>query len=284
MIENLLDVGGAVVFWSLAEWSDRLRLLTHLAPLGLRELVPDPRPAPACLRSALEDVLAGPRILIRPLASRDGFAVVKEDRGLAANRYQTELTARVAGNPPTLTFDPWDGRAARIEDAYQTQLGRVPATQLSAALVRVVESLGGTRLRPSGAVYWVPGPRLDDWVNVGRAVERAADGRPSSVYVLRHRMDRDAIRAIRDAVVAEVQAEATRICTEVVAGDLGTRALEARKKQAVDLRAKVLLYEDLLAVGLQGLHTAVDEADQAAATAALLLSSSVSEPHMVHAG
>ena len=34
MVENLLDVGGAVVFWSLAEWSDRLRLLTHFAPLG----------------------------------------------------------------------------------------------------------------------------------------------------------------------------------------------------------------------------------------------------------
>ncbi|HEX3146892.1 MAG TPA: hypothetical protein VHR66_02250 [Gemmataceae bacterium] len=284
MVENLLDVGGAVVFWSLAEWSDRQRLLAHFAPLDLAALVPEPRPAPACLRSALEEVLAGPRVLIRPLASRDGFAVVKEDRGLAANRYQTELTARVHGNPPALTFDPWDARATRIDDAYQTQLGRVPATQLSAALVRVVESLGGTRLRPSGAVYWIPGPRLDDWVNVVRAIERAADGRPSSVYVLRHRMDRDAVRAIRDAVVAEVQSEATRICSDVVAGDLGTRDLEARKKQAADLRAKVLLYEELLAVGLQGLHTAVDEADQAAATAALMLGSAASEPHVVHAG
>jgi hypothetical protein len=36
----------------------------------------------------------------------------------------------------------------------------------------------------------------------------------------------------------------------------------------------VLLYEDLLDVGLKGLHVALDEADQAAATATLLLSSS----------
>ena len=91
------------------------------------------------------------------------------------------------------------------------------------------------------------------------------------MYVLRHRLDADAVRAVRDAVVAEVQAEADRICEEVAAGDLGGRALETRKKQAADLRQKVLLYEDLLSVGLAGLHQAVDRADQAAATAALLL-------------
>ena len=273
MVENHLDVGGAVVFWSLAEWSDRGRLTTHFTPLGLEALVPEPRPAPACLRAALEEVLGGPRVLVRPLASRDGFAVVKEDRGLAANRYQTELTARVTGDPPKLTFDPWDGRAIVIEAAYRTQLGRIPAGQLSAALVKVVESLGGTRLRPSGAVYWVPGPQLDAFADVARAVEEAAQSRSSSVYLLRHQLDRDAIRAVRDAVVAEVQSEADRICADVAAGDLGTRALEARKRQAFELRSKVLLYEDLLSVGLQGLHSAIDAADQAAATAALLLGS-----------
>src|SRR3954447_15250265 len=250
MVESHLDVGGAVTFWSLADWSDRARLQAEFAALGLDAFTPEPRPAPACLKDALDDVLGGPRVLVRPLASRDGFAVVREDRGLAANLYATDLTARVTGHPPTPTFDPWDGRAPRIEAAYRTHMGRVSAAQLSAALVRVVESLGGTRLRPSGAIYWVPGPRLDEWADVAQAVERAADGRPSSVYLLRHRLDRDAVRAIRDAVVAEVQSEAIRICAEVSAGELGAKALEARKRQASDLRAKVLLYEDLLAVGL----------------------------------
>jgi hypothetical protein len=284
MVESHFDVGGAVVFWSLAEWSDRDRLAALFAPLGLESLVPEPRPAPACLRAALEEVLGGPRVLVRPLASKDGFAVVREDRGLAANLYATDLTARVTGDPPAPTFDPWDGRAPRIEAAYRTHMGRVSAAQLSAALVRVVESLGGTRLRPSGAIYWVPGPRLDDWADVARAVERAADGRPSNVYLLRHRLDRDAVRAVRDAVVSEVQSEADRICSEVNTGELGGRALEARKRQAAELRSKVLLYEDLLAVGLQGLHTAIDAADQAAATTALLLGSSAPEPQTAGVG
>ena len=94
MIRSDLEIGGAVAFWSLAEWSDRARLEAEFSPLGLHSLVPDPRPAPACLRAALDEVFAGPRVLVRPLATRDGFVVVKEDRGPAANRYQTELTAR----------------------------------------------------------------------------------------------------------------------------------------------------------------------------------------------
>src|SRR5262245_15980903 len=198
MVRSDLDVGGAVVFWSLAEWSDRNRLEAEFAPLGLQSLVPDPRPAPACLRAALDEVFAGPRVLVRPLATRDGFAVVKEDRGLSANRYQTELTARVTGEPQSLTFDPWDARATCVETAYRAQLGRVPAAQVSTALVKAVEGLGGIRLRPGGAVYWVPGPRLDSFADAAHAVERAADGRPSAVYLLRHRLDRDAVRAVRD--------------------------------------------------------------------------------------
>jgi hypothetical protein len=270
MVESHLAVGGAVTFWSLADWSDRARLAAAFAARGLGAFVPDPRPAPACLRDALEAVLGGPRVLVRPLAGRDGFAVVREDRGADRNEYTTLLTAAARdGRPPA--FDRWAPETDRVAEAYARQLGRVPAAQLSAALVRVVEALGGTRLRPGGAVYWVPGPRLDAWAEAGRAAERAADGRPSAVYVLRHRLDADAVRAVRDAVVGDVQAEAARICDEVAGGELGGRALETRQKQAADLRRKVLLYEGLLSVGLAGLHRAVDRADQAAATATLLL-------------
>lgn len=272
MIEGALDVGGAVAFWSLSAWSDRRRLADAFAPLGLGGHVPEPRPAPAALREALEQTFAGPRVLVRPLATRDGFVVVREERGPAGNRYATDLVARVAGDPPALGFEPFDSRAAAVEDAFHAQRGRVPATQVATALVRIVAELGGTRLRPGGAIYWVPGNQLDEWARVAAAVESAADGRPSAVYVLRHRMDADAVRAVRDAVVAEVLTEAERVRSEVAAGDLGGKALESRRRQAGELRSKVLLYEDLLSVGLHGLHRAVDAADQAAATAAILLS------------
>jgi hypothetical protein len=284
MVESRLDVGGAVTFWALAEWSDRHRLESAFASIGLSAFVPEPRPAPACLKDALEDVLGGPRVLVRPLANRDGFAVVREDRGIDANQYLTLFTAAVRdGRDPV--FDPWTADADRVADAYRRQLGRVPAGQLSAALVKVVESLGGTRLRPAGAIYWVPGPRIGAWAEAGRAAEDAAETRPSAVYVLRHRLDADAVRAVKDAVVGEVESEAQRICEEVVAGDLGGRALETRKRQAAALRDKVVLYEDVLNLGLAGLHRAVDRADQAAATAAILLAThGFGEPQPAGAG
>ncbi len=278
MVEGSLDVGGAVVFWSLADGTDRDTLRGGLAPLGLESFVPDPRPASAVLRDALEDVLGGPRVLVRPLAARDGFAVVTEDRGTQSNTYTTGLVARVMGDPAEFTFDPIDERSHRVIEKYREHAGRIPAGQLSAAMVRIVESLGGTRLRPSGAVYWVPGHKLTDWTAVAHAVEAAAMGRPNAVYLIKHKLDADAVRAVRDAVVAEVKADAARIVQEVNAGDLGDRALETRRTQAAALRDKVLLYEDVLSVGLTGLHAAVDAADQAAATAALLIAAHPAEP------
>jgi hypothetical protein len=274
MIESTLEVGGAVVFWAASAFTDRDRLRDGLAPLCLGRFVPDPRPHAGVLRDALEEALGGPRVLVRPLADRDGFTVVHEERGRTANGYTATLVARVtAADPPAVAYDPLDDRAALVNAACRRHRGRIPAAQLSACLVKVVESLGGIRLRPTGAVYWVPGPKIDEWARVARAVEAAADGRPSAVYLLRHRLDADAVRAVRDAVVAEVSGEASRIRDEVAAGDLGGRALETRKAQAAGLRDKVLLYEDLLSVGLAELHRAVDAADQAAATAAPLLGS-----------
>ncbi len=280
MIESHFDIGGAVVFWTAAEFTDRARLDAGFRALGLEKFVPEPRPEAGILRDALEDVFGGSRILVRPLADRDGFAVVQEDRGQADNAYATVLVARVAGtNPVRFDFQPQASCVGLVEESYHRHAERIPAAQLSASLVKVVESLGGTRLRPTGAVYWVPGPRLDEWQAVARAVEAAADRKPSAVYLLRHRFDGESVRAVRDAVVAEVRGEARRIRDEVESGELGPRALETRQAQSRELREKVSLYEDLLNVGLADLHRSVDAADQAAATAALLLGASATNSH-----
>jgi hypothetical protein len=137
---------------------------------------------------------------------------------------------------------PSTTRAVKVLESYRRQLGLLHATQISAALVKLVESLGGTRLRPSGAVYWLPGDLLDGWQKAAGVFEQAGRGRPSADYLLRHKMDADAVRAVRDAVVAEVQAEAMRIHDEIMTGELGGRALEHRQAQAAELRGKVLLY------------------------------------------
>ena len=138
MIESTFDIGGAVVFWTAAEFTDRSRLAAGLQALGLDRFVPEPRPEAGILRDALEDVFGGSRILVRPLAQRDGFAVVQEDRGKADNAYATVLVARVAGtNPVRFDFQPQASCVNLVEESYRLHAERIPAAlaDLNGALV-----------------------------------------------------------------------------------------------------------------------------------------------------
>lgn len=274
MTSNHFRLGGAVVYWTLSEFSFRDRLADGLGDAGFGDLAPDPRPATAALKAALEQTLSGSRVLIRPLQSRDGFAVVEEQRGQTENVYKQTLSARVEGEGAfvRLAFSPKDERSLAVHQAFDLHQGLISAHQVSECLVQVVERLGGTRLRPSGGFYWLPEDKLALWQEVSAAVEKSAFGRPHACYVLRVAMDADAVRAVRDAIVAEVTAEANRIRSEVLSGELKERALESRRLEAVDLRDKVALYEQLLDTGLASLREAIDAAEEAAAAAALLVS------------
>jgi hypothetical protein len=271
MVESPLRMGGAVTFWTLGELTSRALLLEGLVAAGFGDQVPEPRPPAGALKDALQQVMGGPTTLIRPLKSKDGFCIVQEQRGNQINNYQQTLVARIEPATLHITFAPYDDRAQAVVDAFNAHLGLLRPAQVSAALVAVLDRLGGTRLRPTGAIYWLPEDRLPAWQAVAQAVEQAGVGRPHAVYILRHQLDEDAIRAVRDAIVAEVSTEAQRIDLEVSSGDLGERALDHRKAQAEALRAKIRQYEAILGIGLQSLHQAVDQAEQAACKATILL-------------
>jgi hypothetical protein len=269
---NDIRPGGAVVFWTLSEFSDSERLADGLADAGFGDLAPEPRPLTACLKAALQQTLAGPTRIVRPLQGRDGFSLVEERRGRRENYYAQALAVTVEGEGPAayLDFHPLDGRAEAVRSAFALHRGLLACHQVSDCLVRVVGRLGGTSLRPRGGMYWLADDRLPSWEQAARATEKAAYGRPHACYRMRVAMDADAVRAVRDAVCAEVLADATRIRDEVLAGGLGGRALETRRQQALELRDKVQLYEGLLDTGLARLREAVDAAEHAAGAAALL--------------
>jgi hypothetical protein len=303
MHESTLSIGGGIIFWSLAEWSSRETLHNALTPLGLGGSTPRPRQASACLREALSEVFSGPRLLIRPLSKRDGFVVVKEERGESSNSYSQELLARIQSNghahdgngqanpdngqsnaTVNIDFQPQHANCSEVLNAFQRQMGLLHREQVSGCLVNLIAGMGGTCLRPTGALYWLPGHKLEEWLPIARAVEQAAFRGKSSVYLLRHPMDAEAVRAIQDAIIAEVQSDAARIHDEVMSGELGERALETRRQQVKELCQKVNLYEDLLNTGLGQLHQVVDKADQAAAAALLLASAVPAEQPFSNAG
>jgi len=275
MIHSSMRLGGVVTFWTCGEWSRHSAIEAGLTALGFEKFVPERRGKGSALRDALEKVCGGPRVMVRPTKEKDGFCVVEEERRETAyggNTYRVNLTARIDFDTSLITFDPIDDRAQKIVASYNEHLGLLRSAQVSSALVSILDDLGGTRLRPTGGVYWLPEAKVEAWAEIGQIIEGAGHGVVNAVYLIRHDLDADAVRAVRDAIVSEVSAEATKISQEVNDGGLGERALENRKEQALCLRSKIELYEELLDCGLEALRQAVDETEQTVATAALMAS------------
>jgi hypothetical protein len=271
-----IKIGGAVTYWSLGLWTELEKLKADFTTLGLEGFIPEPRTPSACLKDALDSCYPLTSQLIRPLKSKDGFVVVEETRGLDDNSYRTIITARVHPLTLQVNVSPYDYTVAQnVLEQFNKHLGLLRPAQVTGALVKYIESLGGTKLRLGGGLYWLADGQLDKWLLAASAVERAGLGKAHSVYLLRTVMDADAVRAVQDAVTAEIMAEAESMHKEVLGGDLGERALQHRQDAAMKLRKKVREYEEILGVGLESLRLSCDKLEDAAASAALLVSLAV---------
>lgn len=274
MVRGNLNAGGAVIFWTLCERFNLARLRASWDAAGFGDKVPDPRPKVAVLKDALQEILGGPKTLVRPLKSRTGWTVVTEERGDDGNEYKTELVARVCPATETVLFNEENDTTARVMGEYWNQLGKLQATQVTQGMVKVIGSLGGIRLRPTGGVYWLPGDKVDRWDEAARAVEHAAEGQAVS-YAISHELTPDAIKAVRDALVHEVQTESKRINDEILSGGLGERAVASRRAELASLQAKVKDYEAILGEAIDVFVKVKDDNDQGAAICDVFAAASV---------
>jgi len=272
-----IKIGGAVIFWGPSEWTVRKDYLRGLRNLGLEKFVPEPRSGPNCLKEALGQIHTSRGHRVESLARVGHFEVIDVEKGEDENQYRRVCKATV-NEANQLTLEPYEAqRAVVLIDTFNKQLGLLRGSQVSTSLVNIITSLGGTRLRPNGSVYWLPESQLERWAQIGQVVENSSQGRKSSVYILRHQMDADAVKAIRDAIVQEISQEASKMENEILdpESSLGDRALENRRAEALCLRAKVKQYEELLDLGLTDLRGQLDGLETVIAKAALLASVTV---------
>jgi hypothetical protein len=276
---NTIRCDGAIVMWSLSEFSYLQLIHDGLQGLGYdKKYLPNPRTFGACLKDALHDVCGSSTTLIRPLKTDDGtegFVVVEEQRYNDRNYYNTGLTAKVTQEtPPRILLSPFDDKAQKITDGFNKQLGLIRPAQITSCLTAIVGSLGGTPLRPNGCVYWLPQYSLEAWLSVKDVIESAAHVGKNGVYIVRHELDHDAIQCVQDAIVTEIEGAVKRIGKEIMEDELGERALENRRAEAMQLREKIGQFESILSIGLGQLHKAVDNTEVAIAQATLLASTS----------
>lgn len=272
-MESKIKVDGSVAFWTLTDKTDRVTLETGLKDIGLQSLMPPMRPGPAILRDALQDACGNARTLIRPLGDRRGFAVVDEVRGATTNSYLERFTVKAQDLNGSIGLEfggNYHNDSAKVRLSCAEWHGIASSDQVANVLVRAVAMFSGISLRPSGAIYWIPGSAVNQWTALGRVIENAGGG--SRVYRISHDFDDEAVKAVRDAVIHEIQSETQRIEDDVMNGDLGKRALESRELEAQAMRAKVQLYQGLLSTGLDALTTHLDALEQSIATASLMAS------------
>jgi hypothetical protein len=292
MVDDRLQIGGAVVFWRLAKSTNREEVKAGLRGLALEEYTPEARSPLACLRAVLPDVYPAQkqtRQTVRPIkanGSAKGFAVVRErpEEARAGDAWGEVVATAALDDKETLWLDPddWDKRE-RIRAGMRSAAEWLTSASVGSALVKLVEEhCDGVALRPSGGVYWVREDRLDEWTRIADVFERASaqadkDGnpaRPNAIYVLKVLADEQMARAVGDALTSEVAAELSQIEQDVADGDLKEQACLSRLKRVGALESKVKRYETAFASPLTVLHEAVERASVAVAQATLQTSAS----------
>lgn len=269
---------GIVTYWTPQETSVA-NLQAAMLEIGgetLRAFVPDASTPLTALRQALSTVY--PERMIRKLKI-DGLAVVKEDRGSKENEYEHLCSAwfeKTGDGPEDFEIKTAGTSATReILREYHANRGVLQPSQVGRFLSRVLqEYLKGTPLRPNGGVYWLPAEKFEIWQQISNASERASaePKKPSAVYILKHDLDDAAVRAVRDAIINEMDTESDRIMRELAEGELGERAIETREHEVSGLLEKVKYYEGILKSEISSVHAVLGKTQDAVAAAKLLAS------------
>lgn len=271
MITTSVSIGGGAVFWKLAEFTDHSSLEVGLDGLGLARFAPAKRTPVAVLKDSMAAIVQAKHVLLRPVADKDGWCAMLERKGKKVNEYTHLITCQV-DDQDIISFTPYDARAVEIQAEFVRRRGWLHKTDVARALVAILDQLRATTLRPGGAFYWVEDRLLPRWQQVARVVEQAGISQ-STIYLLRNVMDDDAIKAIMDGFIDEIDRVTNEIVREIHEDKLGTVALDNRRDQACELRDKIRQYEGILGVSLASLHGRVNAAEELACKAAILATS-----------
>lgn len=272
MQNQQIRICGAIVFWSLSDRTRRAVLKDHWEAAGFTDQVPEPRAKSAALKDALIHVFADKKgdFEVERLKEANCFEVSAVQRGdfATGNSRSSVLKARFNEVLNRIEFKPYTPDPCdEIVEAYNEGLGMLVSAQVSHGMVSVLRGLRATTLRPTGGMYWLPEEQLGQWQKAVEGVEQAGNNR---CYLVRTPKDADTVRAVRDAVAAECQAEARRLETEInelietavlIESEGGKKrrqeTITRRKAEYDAILQKLTLYEDLLGVGFEAVKDAV---------------------------
>jgi len=272
---HAISASGAVVYWQLHD-TDRAAINARLADLGFERYMVAPRTDSAALKAAIRMTIAGNRgrkfdkiILELENSALDGYEVRNVKRGAEENEVSHDFSVKInTGGFVEITRGEFPSGVSGLQMLYERARRVAPANSVAKSLISIIENdLEGVVLRAHGGVYWVPEHHRATLDKLAAAVEAASqtpvDGRlnASTVYRVSTLIDEGTVRAVKDAIVAEVTAAAEAMRTELAANELGESALTRRKAAAGTLHTRVSRYEEILGEALTALHETIAAAE-----------------------
>ncbi len=266
MIEKEFDVSGAITFWSLQPTSfDAVRRALDAAGFGC--CMPNPRTDRSALDNGI-DAVYGTKDKIKVSRKRpktNGIEVVNIERDECRNGYVLNFGAKVVDG--RVHVDTGYADEYRLTEEYLKSKAVLTTAAVGQALTEVIARMDGMKGFDRSGVYYVPEHWLEQWKEVGDAIEACQKG--NRVTTVRTVMDAGTARAIRDALTKEVQEKAGQLLDDVSKGTLNDGQLHARAEQAQGLVDRVSLYGAILSEGLEGLKNVAALAQGAAAAAVM---------------
>jgi len=254
---------GAAVYWQVGRTSRSM--LNGWKAAGFDLMIPKPRTPKALLADAMGHIYDRRDLLVRPLAKKSAFTVVREIRGQHENDYPQVATAEVNETGDVTATE----NQMAIQATYDELASVLPGSSVTASLVKIVQALLGVSLRDAGGIYWLPPQALAKWATVAAVAEAGAVDGDTKMYTMRTVMDAETIRAVRDGVVAEMNTAVARILEEINGGTLGERALETKQAECMTLKRRLAEYETILGQTLAEVTESIAQANDAALHAIL---------------
>lgn len=257
-------LSGKQVHWSLRGEAAAESLADSLRIHGVTLAAPNPPGPDGALAQAFHNLAATHGLLARP--GGHGWVLVREAQKRRRGRppkivTHTATTNTLQGGNTAL---PWEGTP--ILYGYRSQEGisvegdstlgdNVPALVdhyrthittdgMALWLPKLVRSLDGIGLRPTGGVYFVPRNGVAQWDAAVAAFRDVGDCRFYGIPVM---PTEDAARAFLDALEEEAEVFATATFEEAPA--LQKRARENRRQEVLAWEAKIRRYETLFGEG-----------------------------------
>jgi hypothetical protein len=271
-----VPVGGISVYWEISDVS-YAKFADALKDAGLDDLVPAEERPVTTLRRALSEVYARP-YLVRPLKGGEGYAVVLERKGVAANRYtraDEQVVAKISNGPngPVISYEPGHepspDEQRKVLDAFIKLADTLNAQRVALVLTdTILTRLNGVTLRNRGGFYWIPNASVPTWHTLAKCVKDSAL-RPDGVTFgkITTAQSADTVESLRVAIISEATKTVAEINEAIGNEKVGARALETQHKTAGELRKKVERYERLLNVALTDVRKQLGDVRDAALAA-----------------